>query len=567
LTGGLGWRKRGGPKRWLLAAAGVVVLIVVAAVIVVLARKPHDVSHPDISFTVTKTSATKRTAPPATADALAHFAWPRYGYDAARTREFTGEANLHPPLRKGWTLGHNGLLEFPPVIYGHTLYYMDDGATVKAVDTTNGHVDWQKSVGTLSAASPGLALKQKLLVVPTLSDDSHSPGDGQIVALSMHNGHELWHKSIPSGTEASPLVFGNVVYVADQAGQVFSLNVNNGHVNWTFHASSSVKGGAALEGDNLYVDDYGGHVYDINARTGRQIWVASADGGDLGFSSGTFYSTPAVAFGRVYVGNTSGFIYSFAASTGQLAWSFGTGAYVYASAAVADVPGLGPTVYMGSYNGDFYALNAQSGKVRWVHQDAHRDAISGSATIVNNVVYYSDLHDHLTTGLNATTGKVVFSFDDGAFTPVVADPEHIYLSGGYVLYQLNPVDKLTSTPTSPATRHTAAQRRAAQHGAAQHTPARLRAARVRAARKRAARARAGRRRASRLRAARRRAAGDRAVKPRRTATGRSHTVRAKPVSRVKPTLTPAQRAAFRLAARRRADAKRTEQRRAAAAAG
>ena len=39
------------------------------------------------------------------------------------------------------------------------------------------------------------------------------------------------------------------------------------------------------------------------------------------------------------MGNTDGFVYSFAARTGQLAWATETGAYVYASAAVADIPG------------------------------------------------------------------------------------------------------------------------------------------------------------------------------------------------------------------------------------
>ncbi len=45
-----------------------------------------------------------------------------------------------------------------------------------------------------------------------------------------------------------------------------------------------------------------------------------------------------------------------------------------------NAPGLGPTVYIGSYNGSFYALNARSGHVSW-RFNAH-GRISGSATIV-----------------------------------------------------------------------------------------------------------------------------------------------------------------------------------------
>src|SRR5207245_1553066 len=97
-------------------------------------------------------------------------------------------------------------------------------------------------------------------------------------------------------------------------------------------------------------------------------------------------------------GNTDGRVYSFAAGTGQLAWATGTGAYVYASAAVADLPGIGPTVFLGSYDGNFYAFDARSGAVRWSHPSGGR--ISGAATIVGDVVYYSVLGTKTTVGLN-----------------------------------------------------------------------------------------------------------------------------------------------------------------------
>ncbi len=108
------------------------------------------------------------------------------------------------------------------------------------------------------------------------------------------------------------------------------------------------------------------------------------------------------------MGNTDGRVYSFASKTGQLAWATGTGAYVYASAAVQNTPGLGPTVYLGSYDGNFYAFNAQSGAIRWKHPAGGK--ISGSATIVGNVVYYSNLGTKTTAGLDVRTGRQVFFF-------------------------------------------------------------------------------------------------------------------------------------------------------------
>jgi outer membrane protein assembly factor BamB len=226
------------------------------------------------------------------------------------------------------------------------------------------------------------------------------------------------------------------VYFGDQSGTVYSLNATTGRVNWTFHASGPVKGGPALANGVLYFGDYSGRAYAVNAATGHQVWASNTNGADFGFGSGNFYSTPAVAFGRVYMGNTDGRVYSFSAKSGQLAWATGTGAYVYASAAVDNTPGLGPTIYLGSYDGNFYAFDARSGAIRWKHPAGGK--ISGSATIVGGVVYYSDLGTKTTAGLDARTGRKVFSFPDGAFNPVVADNHAIYLSGYTMLYQMLP---------------------------------------------------------------------------------------------------------------------------------
>ena len=260
------------------------------------------------------------------------------------------------------------------------------------------------------------------MYVSLLSSNPHpgsTPGNGRFAALSMKTGQVVWSKPIPAGTESSPIAWGNAVYFGDQSGTVYSLNATTGQVNWTYHASGPVKGGPALSDGILYFGDYSGRAYAVNAATGHQIWAVNTNGADFGFGSGNFYSTPAVAFGRVYMGNTDGRVYSFAQKTGQLAWATGTGAYVYASPAVENTPGLGPTVYLGSYDGNFYAFNAQSGAIRWKHPAGGK--ISGSATIVGNVVYYSDLGTKTTAGLDVRTGHQVFSFPDGAFNPVVCD--------------------------------------------------------------------------------------------------------------------------------------------------
>ena len=144
------------------------------------------------------------------------------------------------------------------------------------------------------------------------------------------------------------------------------------------------------------------------------------------------------------------------------------------------------TQHIGSSDGTFYAFDARSGARRWSYAVGNR--ISGSATIVANVVYFSDLGANDTFGLNVRTGKKVFGWPDGAFNPVVADRRAIYLAGYGNLYELLP------GRATPAWRKAdeAALRAVRADNAAQATAHAARARRAEAARERAARRRAPR---------------------------------------------------------------------------
>jgi outer membrane protein assembly factor BamB len=384
--------------------------------------------------------------------------WPLYGYNLARTRFFGRGARLRPPLRVGWRFFDGALLEFPPVIYHNTLYFEDYDGSAKAVSTRTGHLVWQHKLGTLAAASPALDIRHKLVFFVLLSRTrgARVGGNGAIVAVAMKNGRVAWWHPLPAGSESSPLVHGLSVFFGDQGGTVYSFRTYDGHLNWTFGASGSVKGGVAFANDRIYFGDYSARVYAVNAADGRAIW--SAGGGD------NFYSTPAVAFGRVYLGSTSGAVYAFWAGSGALAWSATTGAYVYASPAVAVVPGLGPTVYIGSYDNNLYALNAYSGGVRWSHAAGGR--IDGSATVLDNVVYYSDLGSNTSAGLDARTGRQVFSFPDGEFTPVISDGKAMFLIGYATIYQMLPrqARQALSRRAPPAGRRPRGRRHRISHG-------------------------------------------------------------------------------------------------------
>jgi outer membrane protein assembly factor BamB len=283
---------------------------------------------------------------------------------------------------------------------------------------------------------------------------SRSPGleAGRVVAMNTINGHVRWRRDLPSRAESSPLLDHGKLFFGSQNGTVYALSAHTGNVLWTYHAAGAVKASPSLSGGVLYFGDYSGQLQAVRERDGHRLWKSGSGGALLG--SGTFYSTAAVIYGRVFLGNTDGRVYAYDASSGKLDWAVQTGAYVYASPAVTNAPGLGPTIYVGSYDGTFYALDARSGHIDWQYHDGGK--ISGSATIIGRIVYFADLGSHRTTGLGISTGRVVFSMKTGSFDPVVSDDHYLYLSGITGLYALAPktaVPRRATTATGARVSH------------------------------------------------------------------------------------------------------------------
>jgi outer membrane protein assembly factor BamB len=346
---------------------------------------------------------------------------------------------VHAPFKQLWVHNEGALLEFPPVIYGEQIFQLADNAVLSAFNKRTGHVVWSRRLGQQSASSPAVTSNT---VYVTILNSGHPGSPGRIIALDSANGAVRWWRGLPSPSESSPLLDDGRVFFGTQSGRVYSLDDRSGAVIWTYQAAGAVKASPTVSGGILYFGDYSGRLQAISERTGRRLWVSTSEGALLG--SGTFYSTAAVVYGRVFLGNTDGRIYAYDAATGKLDWAVQTGDYVYSSPAVTNAPGLGPTLYMGSYDGTFYALNARSGHVSWSFNGHGR--ISGSATIVGRTVYFSDLGQHRTYGLGISTGRELFEKDTGAFDPVISDGVDIYLSGVTGLYALAPVGSSASAP-------------------------------------------------------------------------------------------------------------------------
>jgi outer membrane protein assembly factor BamB len=409
-------------KRFLLAGGAVAIVLVAAvgAYVAVKQRQARDVhGSATVEFVTTAEPVVSKPKEPGVL-------WEAYGYDEARGR--VAPYRLKPPYREVWKFRAQALVEFPPVIAFGRLYFAANDGDVFAINAKTGKRAWKRRTGRCQAASPAVA--GRLVFVPFMNrhpcNRKKTKGlTGELVAYYAGSGKVRWAK--PMGpTESSPVVDRGYVYTADWNGRVWSFVGSTGRLHWAAKVGGKVKGAVAISGNRLYVGDYKGHLYALDLRNGKQLWRGSSQG-RLG-GRGQFYSTPTAAYGRVYVGSTDGKVYSFGATSGEVRWSHGTAGYVYSSPAVWK-----QRIYIGSYDGKFYCFDAATGDVKWTFKANGK--ISGSPTVMNGVVYFATLKQR-TYGLDARTGKQVWAWNDGKYSPVVADDKRLYLVGYARVYGL-----------------------------------------------------------------------------------------------------------------------------------
>jgi outer membrane protein assembly factor BamB len=404
-------------RRWAIGLIAATILAIAGIVVAYsLLKRPADIHNTAAPFKREKTKKPKaRTVN-----------WPMFGLNPARTR-YLPVKGIKPPFRLLWHYSERPLLEFPPVYARGRLYAVNNDGTAFALDANTGKVLWKRRIGRLNASSPTYS-KGRLYIVNLVP--------GHVVKLDAKTGKVLWKRTLPGRAESSPLVLGRTLYFGCENDQLFALSTRNGNVRWATTLGGPVKSAPAYRHGVLYVGDYGGYMNAVRASTGKLLWQSGSLG--PGFTvSGAFYSTPAVAFGRVYAGNNDDRVYSYDQSDGTLAWTHSTGGYVYSGPTVASTPTIPPTVYVGSFDGNIYALDAKSGETRWSRSAGGQ--VIGSLSAVGNIVYVAEFTNTSTNGYDMRTGRRVFHYKTGAYTPVISDGRRIYLVGYSSINALAPV--------------------------------------------------------------------------------------------------------------------------------
>ena len=166
------------------------------------------------------------------------------------------------------------------------------------------------------------------------------------------------------------------MYFGSDDHNLYAVDACTGHQNWKFSAQGPIPATPAIAGGTVYFGSYDGKFYAVDAQNGKLKWKFST-GGERRFEAkgihglqpknqtipdpwDVYLSSAVVMQGMVYFGSGDGNLYALDANSGELRWKFHTGDVVHASPAFAD-----GTLYFGSWDTFLYAVDAATGKEKW----------------------------------------------------------------------------------------------------------------------------------------------------------------------------------------------------------
>jgi eukaryotic-like serine/threonine-protein kinase len=272
-----------------------------------------------------------------------------------------------------------------------------------------------------------------LVFAPPAPAQSMFRGDPAHSGTSASQAPRQFHRvkwKFPTGDRiiSSPVWQDKVLYFGGDDGNIYAVDSESGRQIWKRITGGPAPCTPAVANGTVYAGSYDGKFYALNAQTGAIKWKFATEGERRFEAKGihglqprnqtiadqydVFLSSPVVVGGAVYVGSGDGNLYALDATSGELKWKFKTGDVVHASPAYAD-----GALYFGSWDSFFYAVDAATGKEKWRFHGGEDPLIhnqvgfQSSAAVVDGVVYVGCRDSNL-YALEAATGQEKWRFNN-----------------------------------------------------------------------------------------------------------------------------------------------------------
>jgi outer membrane protein assembly factor BamB len=283
---------------------------------------------------------------------------PMFRGNAHRTGQNPGPAPVERPVVK-WKTFVGGESYASPVIGMETVFVATKAGSLIALRLNDGSEKWRAHVGEYVARTTPAITPTTVFVAAGYT----------LVAVDAESGLERWSVPLRFAGSSSPVVEGDVVYVATQEGHVSAFASDTGEEIWHYRNDNLLFGSPAVGENVVVIADEAGEVSGLDAGTGRELWHETL--------AGEVFATPAIDRGVTFVATNEPSLVALDLRSGTRLWQRGVGGE---SSPAAD----DGVVYLGGNDQALRALDAETGETRWSTPMGY--AIRSSATYAGNVV-------------------------------------------------------------------------------------------------------------------------------------------------------------------------------------
>jgi eukaryotic-like serine/threonine-protein kinase len=237
-----------------------------------------------------------------------------------------------------------GVGESSPAVSGDLVFIGDLEGVVHAVDAATGRGRWTFKTGSEIKSSPAIAGERVLI----------GSYDGHVYALN-RDGTLAWKARTEGPVHSTPAVREGVAYVAGCDEMLRGFRITDGREVFATPSGAYTAASPAMHGGRAIYGTFANEVLAVDLASRKIVWRYTHP--DRKFP---FYSSAAVADGRVFLGGRDKLLHALDAGTGKAVWTLTTRARIDSSPAVS-----GGRVYVGSSDGRMYAADARSGEKVW----------------------------------------------------------------------------------------------------------------------------------------------------------------------------------------------------------
>jgi len=288
---------------------------------------------------------------------------------------------------QAWKIPTGNAIEGNPGAGNGAVYVASTDNNFYAVTIATRRQAWSFQAGSVSAAPDAVG-----------GVVCFSTNEGHFYALRAANGRRVWEldTSVPAVYKKTWAVDGGTVILAQAAAPAQAYEAATGAKGVSFSTQEPYLTALTADQGIVYALDESGILYAFKTATGARVWHKQLLSSDDEPGTGL-----AVGSGGVYLGTVSGTIYSVAAASGQVRWTYHPGNGMDSPLVVA-----GGLLYVRDNQGSLQAIDAAHGKKVW--ERATTPIGPYGVTVTGGRVYYSTAL--AIQALDATTGTPVWAF-------------------------------------------------------------------------------------------------------------------------------------------------------------